>query len=153
MSKAFDSLDHGILIKYCIKMFTSYLTNRCQTVRINCTLSDTLEVTNGVPQGSIFGTLLFSIYANDLPSVPQQCSTDCYVDDTKLYMCFPVRDYDLAMDLMNDLTRIRNWCFQNLLLLNPDKTNLMVYGTRQLITKLPSDFCLSLLEKILSLEM
>ena len=157
MSKAFDSLDHGILISKledvgasstALKWLTSYLTTRCQTVCINCTLSDTLEVMNGVPQGSIFGPLLFSIYVNDLPSPPQQCPTDCYIYDTKLYMCFPVRDYDLAMDLMNDdLTRIRNRCFQNLLLLNPDKTNLMVYGTRQLITKLPSDFCLSLLGK------
>jgi hypothetical protein len=52
------------------------------------------------------------------------------------------------MDLMNgDLTRIRNWCFHNLLLLNPDKTNLVVYGSRRLITKLPNDFCLSLLGK------
>ncbi len=155
MSKAFDSLDHGILISKledigasstALKWFTSYVTNRCQTVRINSTLSDTLELTNGVPQGSILGPLLFSIYINDLPSIPQQCPADCYVDDTKLYMCFPVRDYDLAMELMNDdLIRIQDWCLQNLLLLNPDKTHLMVYGTRQLLAKLPSDFSLSLL--------
>ena len=157
MSKAFDSLDHGILISKledvgtsdsALKWFKSYLTNRCQSVRINCTLSDTLEVTNGVPQGSILGPLLFNIYINDLPSVPQHCPADCYVDDTKLYTYFSVRDYDLAMDLINDdLTRIQNWCFQNLLLLNPDKTKLMVYGTRQMLTRLPNDFCLSLLGK------
>ena len=51
------------------------------------------------------------------------------------------------MDLMNDdLIRIQNWCFENLLLLNPEKTKLMVYGTRQMLARLPSDFCLSLLE-------
>ena len=51
------------------------------------------------------------------------------------------------MDLMNDdLIRIENWCFQNLLLLNPEKTKLMVYGTRQMLAGLPNDFCLSLLE-------
>ena len=123
------------------------MTNRCQSVRINCTLSDTLEVKYGVPQGSILGPLLFSVYINDLPSVPQQCSADCYVDDTKLYACSSVRDYDLSMDLMNDdLIRIQNWCFQNLLLLNPEKNKLMVYGTRQMLARLPNDFCLSLLE-------
>ena len=41
---------------------------------------------------------------------------------------------------------MQNWCFQNLLLLNPNKTKLMVYGTRQMHTRLPNDFCLSLLE-------
>ena len=46
----------------------------------------------------------------------------------------------------DDLTRIQSWCFQNLLLLNPDKTKLMVFGTRQMLTRLPNGFCLSLLE-------
>ena len=70
MPKAFDSLDHGILISKledvgasntALKWFKSYLTNRCQSVRINCTLSDTLEVKYGVPQGSRLGALLFSV--------------------------------------------------------------------------------------------
>ena len=46
----------------------------------------------------------------------------------------------------DDLIRIENWCFQNLLLLNPEKTKLMVYGTRQMLARLPNDFCLSLLK-------
>ena len=77
MSKAFDSLDHGILdhgiskledvraSNTALKWFKSYLTNRCQSVHINCTLSDTLEVKYEVPQGSILGPLLFSVYIND----------------------------------------------------------------------------------------
>jgi hypothetical protein len=65
----------------------------------------------------------------------------------KDYM-FSVRDYDLAMNFVNkDLVRIRNWCFQNLLLLNPGKTHLMVYGSRQLVAKLPENFHISLLGK------
>lgn len=157
MSKAFDSLDHSILISKlkdvglsieALNWFTSYLTNRSQTVRINSTLSNALDVTNGVPQGSILGPLLFSIYINDLPSITNQCPAESYVDDTKMYMCFPVKDYDSAMGLMNeDLERIRNWCFQNLLLLNPGKTFLMVYGSRQMVSKLPAVFHLSLLGK------
>ena len=64
-----------------------------------------------------------------------------------IHACFPVKDYDLAIDLMNvDLIRIQNWFFQNLLLLNPDKTELIVFGTRQMLTRLPNEFCLSLLE-------
>jgi hypothetical protein len=101
-------------------------------------------------QGSILPPppLLFSVYVNDLPATTNNCPTENYVDGTKLYMCFPVKDSDLTMGLMNeDIRRIRNWCFQILLLINPEKTQLMVYGSRQMVAKLPKCFHLSLLGK------
>ena len=68
-----------------------------------------------------------------------------------MYMCFPVIDSDVTMTFMNeDLERIQNWCFQNLLLINPGKTQLMVYGSRQMVAKLPECFHLSLLGKQLN---
>ena len=147
MSKAFDSINHGILLNKlqdmgasisALQWFNSYLSNRTQTVRIHSALSDPLPMVNVVPQGSILGSILFSIHINDLPKIPRSCSTDCYVDDTKLYMCFPVQDYQSAItEINNDLIKIRNWCCDNLLLLNPDKTELIVYGSRQLLSKLP----------------
>ena len=116
-------------------------------MRINSTLSNVLPLTSGVPQGSILGPLLFSIYINNLQSVPRNCLTQCYADDTKLQMSFKVRDCPIAVNNLNsDLLLIRNWCFNNFLLLNPDKTKLMVFGTRQLLAKLP-DFRISLLGK------
>ena len=131
-----------------LKWFTSYLRNRSQRVCINSTLSDALDICTEGPQGSILGPVLFSIYMNDLPSVPLECAAECYVDDTKMFKCFSVRDYDLAMSFVNeDLIRICNWCFQNLLLLNPGKTHLMVYGSRQFVSKLPENFHISLLGK------
>ena len=84
---------------------------------------------------------------NDLLSIPQHCSTDCYVDDTKLLMSFQVQDFKPTMAAMNDdLFKLCNWCFDNRLLLNPDKTKLIVYGNRQMISKL-QDFRLTLLGK------
>jgi hypothetical protein len=113
-----------------------------QAVRINSTLSEKLPVVSGVPQGSI--------YVNDLPSATKTCSSESYVDDTKLFLSFHINDSNAALvDLNEDLIRIRNWFFDPLLLLNPGKTKLMVYGSRQMLARLP-EFRLSLLGKELT---
>ena len=69
--------------------FHSYLTDRYQRVRIHDSVSDPLPLKCGVPQGSILGPVLFTIYVNDLLSVPEHCKSACYVDDSKLYLSFP----------------------------------------------------------------
>ena len=86
MSKAFDSLNHKLLLQsgiqklrhiglssQAILWFQRYLSSRYQTVRINSSLSDFLPVTTGVPQGSILGPLLFSVYVNELPQSLKKC--------------------------------------------------------------------------------
>ena len=147
MSKAFDSINHSILLDKlqdigastsALRWFTCYLSGRNQVVRINSTLSDALPLASGIPQGSILGPLLFTIYVNDLPTVPKNCSSDCYVDDTKLYTSFGAHDCKNAVAAMNeDLLRFRDWCFDNRLLINPDKTKLIIYGSRQMTERLP----------------
>ena len=67
-----------------LNWFSSYLSNRRQAVRINSALSEKLTVHSGVQQGSILGPILFSIYVNDLPAIPQHCSSKVFVDDNKL---------------------------------------------------------------------
>ena len=77
----------------------------------------------GVPQGSILGQVLFTIYVNDLLSVPIYCKSACYVDDSKLYLSFPSSDMSTAIHNLNaDLEQVCRWCCQNSLLINPDKT-------------------------------
>jgi hypothetical protein len=62
-------------------------------------------------------------------------------------MSFTVEVSDVAEgNINNDLKKVRNWCFDNCLLLNPDKTKLMVFGSPPMIRKLP-DFSLSMLGK------
>ncbi|CAB4040195.1 Hypothetical predicted protein, partial [Paramuricea clavata] len=156
MSKAFDSIDHELLISkledvgvsnMTLLWFRSYLSNRKQVVKIHSTKSELLPVVSGVPQGSILGPLLFSIYVNDLPSVPEKCKSNSYVDNTKLSVSFHLQNKQGAIEDMNeDLLKVRNWCFNNLLLLNPKKTKLMVFRSRHKLADL-NEFSLSLLGK------
>ena len=111
MSKALDSIDHEILITElqdvglspsAINWFRSYLQARHQVVKIQNIISDRLPVTCGVPQGSILDPLLFSIFTNELPSIPEHSSTQCYVDDTKLLLNFNLKDQSNAMAKLNE---------------------------------------------------
>ena len=115
---AFDNVDHQILLRKIqsvgastssLKWFNSFLANRYQVVRIHSSVSDTLPVKCGVSQGSILGPLSFSIYVNDLPEVPRHCSTECYVDDTKLFVSFNLHDSQGIVQEMNeDLLQVRS---------------------------------------------
>ena len=159
MSKAFDSLNHNLLLGKLRKLglkasviswFSSYLSSRYQRVRYEDSVSELLPVTNGVPQGSILGPMLFTIYINDLISVITHSQPAAYVDDSQLHFKFSVSDSSSAMAAVNqDLRDISKWCAKNSLLINPEKTKLVVVGSAQLIKRLPHIF-LSLLGKTIS---
>ena len=115
---------HSSLLFLIGHILSEVLTALYQVVTIGTAPSERLQVASGVPQGSILGPLLFSIYMNDLPSVPQHCFVQYYVADTKLLLSFRLQDQSrIVAEKNQDLKRIRNWCFNTQLLLNPDKTS------------------------------
>ena len=158
MSKAFDSVKHKILLlklqdvgasASCIRWFHNCLSDRFQVVRINSAISSSLPVICGVPQGSIRGPLLFNIYVNDLSTVPQFCLSQSFVDDTKLYLSFQLKNKPQAVAEINqDLVLFRNWCLNNFLLLSAGKSKLVVFGSRQLLSKV-QDYSVNLLGEAL----
>ena len=90
LQKAFDCVDHGILLDKLGKMgvgsvdwFRSYLSGRRQCVLVDGVTSDFGEVDCGVPQGSILGPILFLCYVNDM-SVSLGCHLSLYADDATL---------------------------------------------------------------------
>ena len=110
-SKAFDSIRHDILLQKLHELgisspsldwFHSYLTYRYQRVRNHDSVSELLPLKYGVPQRSILGPVLFTIYVNDLLSVPEHCKSACYVDDSKLYLSFPSPNINTAMANLNE---------------------------------------------------
>ena len=91
LKRAFDLMDRRILLRKikcyglsnnAVKWFESYLTARIQKVAVVEHMSEVETVLYGVPQGSIFGPLLFILFINDLPFNVEHCTLDMYADDT-----------------------------------------------------------------------
>jgi hypothetical protein len=146
LSKAFDTLDHSILIHKLrhygitnteLNWFSSYLTDRSQYVEVNGIASDMKKIQTGVPQGSILGPLLFLIYINDLYLASKFVSI-MFADDTNLLssICdFKINTHentsDIAERINNELSKLYDWLCVNKLSLNINKTKAMVFSFKQ----------------------
>ena len=137
LKKAFDTVCHPILINKLqsfgvggleLDWFTSYLSNRKQITEVGTATSDMASVIFGVPQGSILGPLLFTLYINSLPSIVSNCKVNPYADDTALvYAGKSV--VDIGEKLTADMGKVAVWMEESRLTLNASKTKAMLFGS------------------------
>lgn len=120
-----------VFLKKSLLWFNSYLHNRKQCVAVQGKLSDLFTQERGVPQGSILGPLLFSIFINDLPLVLLHCSVHLYADDTVIYTSNPHLTQIQNM-LQSDFNALQEWLYSNNLLLNKGKSHTMIFGTKHM---------------------
>ena len=137
LKKAFDTIDHAILLR---KMYhqgfrepinqylKSYLTGRKQYVQVGDYKSETLIITKGVPQGSILGPLLFSLYINDIVDYVDVEGV-LFADDAAFIIVAPTLQelYDKIKKLFSDLSR---YLLSNKLVPNLKKSKLMFFNSR-----------------------
>ena len=95
--------------------------------------SNRMAMTCGVPQGSVLGPLLFSLYMLPLGQVLQNSNVDydSYADDTQIYIALSSGDYSPIQSLCHCLEQVTNWMNQNFLQLNQDKTEVIVFGNKE----------------------
>jgi hypothetical protein len=140
MSSAFYLVDHPILIAdSALTWFRSYLHARERCVMVNGVRCSSRGFTCGVPQGSVLGLVLFTIYMRPLAHIIGKhagIKFKLYAEHIQIYISFCPSDAPKAIEaLENCFNDVKIWLLKNMLLLNTDKTELLLLGTRQHLTK------------------
>ena len=155
LSAAFDMVDHSLLLEKLRIMgfglescnfFQSYLNKRSQRVLIDGHLSDELLIECGVPQGSILGPLLYVLYTNDLPEIVHtdcdmdnesyprmhcnRCGNICSYADDSTYTYCSADPVEMSSKLTDVYNKISEYMVNNKLVINAEKTHLVVMGAR-----------------------
>ena len=138
-SKAFDSVNHDLLLKKLksnfnidgrlLKFIVNYLSEREQCVAIGNSKSSIKPVLSGVPQGSILGPILFVLFINDLPNgLSSGTNLALYADDTKIWRTiYTELDHEI---LQNDILYLNSWATQNMMKFHPQKCKVVSIAHR-----------------------
>ncbi|XP_031341035.1 uncharacterized protein LOC116169148 [Photinus pyralis] len=129
-SRAFDLVNHQLLVaklrhlgfdNSSLTWFQAYLNDRFQRVSLSSASSSYMKIDRGVPQGSVLGPLLFSVFTYDSPTCLQHLQYHLYADDLQLYM-------ECNESNVEDLLNMQTWCEKNGLKLNPMKSTAICVG-------------------------
>ena len=151
LSAAFDTISKDKLLtrleeefgitNTCLKWIESYLTQSTR-VMVGSSRSDPVTLTFGVPQGSVLGPILFTLYTCPLGRICRKhiIGYHLYADDQKIYLSFKpqiIGSHEQCIKRLEDcIAEIHQWMTLNLLKLNNDKTEFILFGTRQQLSKL-----------------
>ena len=124
-----------------VRLIVSYLNNRSQQVYVNGLWSSPKILSCGVPQGSILGPLLFSLFINDVTEVLSFCKYHMYADDIQIYHSRRGENISgLCEEINRDLSSILNWSKNNALHLNASKTKAMLIQKSNSVSAIPPLF-------------
>lgn len=135
LSKAFDTIDHDILIRklerygvrgVALDWVRSYLGDRKQFVKLNGGCSLCMDIACGVPQGSVLGPKFFNLYINDICKVSKVLKMVLFADDTNIF-CSGDDLQNLLEDMTNEISKVKFWLDKNKLSLNLNKSKLMLF--------------------------
>ncbi len=139
---AFDTIDHDILNDRlqnytgiqgrALRWFRSYLSDHYHFVYLNGKSSQSSPVKYGVLQGSVLGPLLFSIYMLPLGNIIRKYEIyfHCYADDTQLYISIRPDETSKLSKLTECVKIFKDWMTNNIILLNSDKTEILLIGPK-----------------------
>ena len=143
LSAAFDTIDHDILIQRlnvrygitesALNWFNTYLRGRQQVIKIGNVRSEPRKLLCGVPQGSVVGPQIFSLYVAPIEDIVGRYQIDgmYYADDTQLYVDFNRYSAETSLHQLEMCVKdIKNWMATNKLALNETKTEAVHISSR-----------------------
>ena len=163
LSAAFDTIDYSLLYDCLhdwfgldgtvLSWFKSYLSNRKQKIKIGDSFSEAVILPFGVPQGSVLGPLLFTLYTSPLNQVISKFNVThhLYADDTQIYLAVDSRNFDSSMEELTEcLKSVQEWMDSVKLKLNPEKTEFIIIGQKAIRESLAPNFPVPLLQNNIS---
>ena len=143
-SSEFDTIDHPILVHRLhtdlgftdavLQWFSSYLTDRTHYVSLSNHCSDFAPVHSGVPQGSVLGPILITMYTKPLSAIIDSHSIihHSFADDLQLQMSAPPdRIYKLLHSMLSSMCDVKAWVTVNMLKLNDNETEHMLVTSKR----------------------